>query len=353
MPTGRDPFVPWQYLPVTEIGARPHVVVDGAARPGTVGTLSHWPGTPTPRRLWADTSAEIVLRALRRPRLLPADVRLATVDHYDADGMIALGLLVVEGLAERHGPLMATAARAGDFDVIHSRPAALVAFALGALGPGGAAASDDQAVTADGAVDATALSARRALEVLPALADRPAAFEELWGPEAAAYDAACALLHGGVVVIEEDRARDLAVARIEEDAVGDTARGWAGSIVHRAALHSATTCLRVAQVVGRRYRLHYRYESWVRLGRRRPRPRVDLTPLAAALTEAETDGGQWRFDGAGAITPHLGRVDGGPSTLSPDRWLAEVRSAFDTLDRLPPAWDPYAAPAADAPSIAG
>jgi hypothetical protein len=312
----------WQYMAVAELGDRPHVVVDGAARPGTVCTLSHWPRTPTPRRLWADTSAEIVLRALRRPRLLPADVRLATVDHYDADGMIALALLVVEGLAERHGPLLAAAARAGDFGVVQSRHSALVAFALAALG-----------------------SAERALETLPGLAERPQGFEDLWGREAAAYDAACAWRDSGAIDIEEDRARDLVIARIDEDVVAKTAVGWAGSVVHPAALHSVTTCLRVAEVVGRRYQLHYRYESWVRLAARRPRPRVDLTALATTLTEAEVDGGQWRFDGAGAVTPRLARTDGGPSTLSPERWLARVRTALDTLDRLEAAWDPYAAPA--------
>ena len=37
----------------------PHVVVDGSAQPGTVLTLSHWPGSATPERYRADLSAEI------------------------------------------------------------------------------------------------------------------------------------------------------------------------------------------------------------------------------------------------------------------------------------------------------
>ncbi|HMK63875.1 MAG TPA: DUF6687 family protein, partial [Acidimicrobiales bacterium] len=216
---------PFRYVPVAELDGRPHVVVDGAPRAGTVCTLSHWPGTPTPPALWADTSAEIVLRALRRPRFLPSEVEVATIDHYDADGVIALGLLLLEDLALAHHELLVGAARAGDFDVVADRDHALVSFALAAM-------DEDEAA--------------RALALLPGLAERVSDFEELWGPEAEAYDRSLSMAAHGAVAIEEHDELDLAVATVDVGHPDLIRAGWKGSVVHRAALHSATTCFRVA-----------------------------------------------------------------------------------------------------------
>jgi hypothetical protein len=333
---------PWRYVPATELHGEPHVVVDGAPRPGTVLTLSHWPGTPTPRALWADTSAEIVLAALRnRSKALPRDAEVATVDHYDADGVIALAMLVLDGVAAAHGPRLVAAARAGDFDVIEDLDDALVAFALGALRRGGAASAGTDC-RPDAWADATARAAWRALEHLPGLLSRPEQFEELWGPEHGAYQAALGLKASGGVTIAEYPQLDLAVVRVDEDAPALDAARWEGAAVHPGVVHSATSCLRVATLVGRRYNLRYRYESWVRLVSRAPRRRVDLSGLADRLTSAETDGGQWWFEGAGAITPALARRDGAESTLAPEQFVAAVSDALAVLDERPPAWDPYA-----------
>ena len=68
------------------------------ARGATVYTLSHWPGTPTPPGLEGDLSAEIVRHGLRQPGLLPPEVEVASIDHYDVDGVVALGLVVLDGL---------------------------------------------------------------------------------------------------------------------------------------------------------------------------------------------------------------------------------------------------------------
>jgi hypothetical protein len=301
-----------RYVPADALDGAPHVVVDGAPRPGTVCTLSHWPGTPTSRRLWADTSAEIVLRARRRLRTLLREAEFATVDHYDADGVIALALLVDDDVAHAHAPALVAAAHVGDFDVVRRRTDALVAFALGAIGEGRSLSEAAQA----------------ALELLPRLVAAPERFEEWWGPEAEAFDAACALRDRGALTIEEFPDLDLAVVRVDEDAPELARASWDGAPVHPAAVHSATTCLRVATVVGRCFVLRYRYESWVRFTSRPVRPRVDLTELACVLEDAETDGGAWVFEGTGAITPALRRADDGPSTVEPEALVAEVRAAF-------------------------
>ncbi len=313
---------PFRYVPVGRLEGRPHVIVDGAPRPGTALTLSHWPGTPTPVELWHDVSAGIALRALARPDLLPDGVDVATIDHYDADGVIALALLCVEGLAAEHGAALVEAARAGDFDVVVDRRAALVAFALGALG------------------DAT-----EALATLPGLVADPERYRTLWAEEAGAFDASVLALSEGWAIIEERPEHDLAVVRVDTshpDAPGAT---WEGAPLHRAAVHSSTPCLRVATIAGGVVELRYRYESWVRLEHLRPRPRVDLDALAGELTRAETAGGRWVFDGAGAITGALHMAPGSVSTLDPDDVVDRACDVFEDLDARPPAWDPYAVPA--------
>ncbi len=63
---------------------------------------------------------------------------------------------------------------------------------------------------------------------------------------------------------------------------------------------------------------------------------------AAELTRAETAGGRWVFDGAGAITGALHLADGSHGTLDPDDVLDVVGRHLDELDAGPAAWDPYA-----------
>jgi hypothetical protein len=309
-------------------------MVDGMSRRATVCTLSHWPGTPTPPELWDDVSAGIVLRALGAPGALPAGVDTVSIDHYDEDGVIALALLCVEGLARRHGPLLVEAARVGDFGVVRDRDPALVAFALAALADAGP----------DDVMERCARSARRALALLPALADDPGAHSSLWADEVAAFDGAREALHAGWAAIEERPRHDLAIVRVDTDHPDAARAAWEGAPLHRAAVHSATGCLRVATLAGGRFELRYRYESWVRLASRRPRPRVDLSAAASMLTGAETDGARWTFDGAGAITGALHLVGEGPSSLDPDHFVDVVCGQLATLDAGPPAWDPYAVP---------
>ncbi len=166
------------YVPAEHLAGRRHVIVDGAPRPGTVCTLSHWPRTPTPDALRHDLSAGIVLGALAGARRIADGADAVSVDHYDADGVIALALLCVEGLAAEHGELLVEAARAGDFDVVTGRHAAQVAFALHALYAGadgdGVAAGLDVAPAETGA-DRTAWAATQALSVLPRWPKTPSA----------------------------------------------------------------------------------------------------------------------------------------------------------------------------------
>ncbi|HTZ07768.1 MAG TPA: DUF6687 family protein, partial [Acidimicrobiales bacterium] len=180
------------------------------------------------------------------------------------------------------------------------------------------------------------------LRLLPDLVEDPERHEELWGPEWRAFDAAVAVLGDGGATVEEHPEHDLAVVRLEGAHPGLAAAAWDGAPLHRAAVHSATTCLRVLTVSGPHLELRYRYESWVRLVSRPVRPRVDLEAVAARLTAMEGGGARWRFDGAGAITPALHPVAAAPSTIDPERLVDVVCAALAELDAGPPAWDPLA-----------
>ncbi|MDA8186382.1 MAG: hypothetical protein M0035_18520 [Actinomycetota bacterium] len=322
--------MPASFIPVDQLCGRPHVVVDGAPRPGTSYTLSHWPGTPTPPLLRADLSAETALRALEQPGLLPSPLGAVTVDHYDADGIVALAMLVLPGLAETAGARLVEVARVGDFGVVTDEGAALVAFALDALG-----------VETD--------PARRALELLPGLLAEPEAFERLWGAEHAAYAASLQMMDSGAATLEELPEHDLAVVRVRQR---NASARWGDQPLHLAAVNSATGCLRVATISEphgsmdggrlRSYEVRFRYESWVRLESTCPRPRVDLAGLARTLTSIEPDGAPWSFEGAGALRATLRSNPTSGSAIGEERFMEELLGALAALDKGPAAWDPYA-----------
>jgi hypothetical protein len=334
---------PTSYVPVQQIGDRPHVMVDGAARPGTVMTLSHWPRSSTPKMLRRDLSAQIVLRALETGYASGAGTDLATIDHYDEDGVLALGLLLTPGLAEVHGEIAVEAARVGDFGVVRERRAALVAFALATL-------ADPQRTPINvprhardpktGRLEMCGLATEHALSMLEDLVSDPQSFETLWRDEAAAFDAAVAGM-GKWVRLEELPDHDLAIVRVEPGGAAARSASWGEHVIHPASVNSSTARLRVAMIADDRLEVRFRYESWVRLASRRPRPRVDLSGLVSSLDKLEPDGARWCFDGAGATHPVLRTIGGAPSGISPDQFVESVVEHLVQLDDGPPAWDPY------------
>ncbi len=342
------PDGPFGFVAPDRVGGRPHLMVDGAPRQGTVATLSHWPGTPTPAALVADLSAESAALALRHRGALPRGVGTVTVDHADEDGAVAVALLCTGGLAAAHGELLVEAARVGDFGVVRDRRAALVAFALGALLDPRRTPVDEVRSGAATGLAATGMLVAAAVGRMAVLADDPDAARGLWAAEAAAYDASVGALGRGELRIAEEPERDLAVV---EAPSGRWPPGvaWGGRPVHPAAVHSATTCMRVAAAVPGDCQAWFRYETWVRLARPPGRLRVDLHQVAADLDRREAGGHgpgvaaspRWRFDGAGALVPALRRSGPGPSQLGADEFLQVLREGLDRLDRGAPAWDPY------------
>jgi hypothetical protein len=355
---------PLPYVGYEELDDRPHVMVDGAWRPGSVLTLSHWPQSSTPALLARDLSAEIVLDLLSAARRLgpheppPAeptgaemvgagddgvsgadgdDVVAAaaaaanravavTSDHFDEDGLVALYGLVAPEAAIAAAELLVEVAACGDFGVVRSDAAARVCFAIGPLaeeeaGPGSGTSERYSAV----------------LPRLPELLEQHGRFERHWSKEWAAFAAGRLALESGSVAIDEYPDVDLAVVR--PAAAGSHAiRGAAGALpVHPAAIHSASAAGRILAFAGDSCELYLRYESWVRVVSRRVPLRPDLGPLAEELSLKEPAGRRWEANGAGAIVSRLQPVDGG-SEIDPAVIVATVR---DYLASAPPAWDPF------------
>jgi hypothetical protein len=179
------------------------------------------------------------------------------------------------------------------------------------------------------------------LDRLTELVDHPGRFSDLWEEEDATLTESEQLIASRHVRIEEVADLDLAVVDVPERApvAGGHRFGemWAGGL-HPMAIHNATDRFALLCVRGRSYELVYRYETWVQYRSRRPRPRVDLGPLAAQLTTEEPRDVRWVFEGAGALTPRLYLDGATESALSPESFTARLGSF---MRAAPPAWDPY------------
>ena len=316
----RVTFTGVPYAAYADLRGHPHVVVDGAAQDGTVLTLSHWPNSATPDDLLADTSAEIVLRALREPERL-AGATAVTNNHPDQDGLMGIWAMVEPEAARDRSDLVIGVATSGDFAVVLDTASRRAEAAITAL--------MDRAL--DAGEDPYAAVLPHVCEVLDHL-DR---HEDLWRPAEESWDAGNAALADGTVTITEDHALDLAVVTVPADV----------AIPSGPVLCTATPCVRMFVDHGGASEYHDRYETWVKYVSRLVPARVDLVPVAASLTADEPDGVQWAYDGVGALGPAL-RVVTGSSNIEAAEVLRRVR---EHLVSAPPAWDPYAPRPPEAP----
>ena len=333
-------MLPLTFVPYDEVGARAHVVVDGAARASTALTLSHWPGSPTRVELRADLSAESAFLAAARPELF-AGIDAVTNNHFDQDGLMSAYALVAPDEAGARRAAAVDVARAGDFGVFAERDSARLAMAIAAL-------EDEERTTLPRSVfggDYARVCGALYLALLPRVSawlDDVGALRPLWEAEDAHLGASLDALATGAVTLREDLAHDLAVVDVPDDWVTRVAHRFTrveAHAVHPMAVNTSTSCLRVLTRQGSRCRLELRYESWVMVVSRPVRARPDLRPLAVHLSALEPAGVVWTADPPGALTPVL-EPRGGHSDLAPDTVLGAITHHLDTAA---PAWDPFAA----------
>lgn len=328
-----------RFIAYQDLGDTPNIVVDGAPAPSTLLTLSHWPHSGTPAVLKDDLSAQIVFRYLERPAL-HVGAEAVSNNHFDEDGLIGVYTLLHPEQARARRDLLVDIASAGDFGTYRSREAARVAFILAFF------ASPERSPLPAGMFSRpyAELSGALYLELLgrlPEFISNPGRFRQHWAEQEALLDRSEAAIRAGTISIDERRDLDLAVVTIPERSGG---RPWPSfardpqAACHPFALYSATRCYRVLVRQGRWYELQYRYESWVQYISARPLPRVDLTPLAEALTRRDRGRGRWEFDGVDETTPRLHLSGAEESRIEWDEFRRQVE-AF--LASAPPAWNPY------------
>lgn len=318
----------------------PNVVVDGAPNTGTVLTVSHWPGLPTPPGCAADTSAQMVFRYLDRGADLHDGVEVVTNNHFDQDGLAGVYALVCPDDAVRRRTLLEGLASAGDFAVAPDRAAARLSMAVAALSD--PARSPLGQLPEDYGEACAALYAA-ALDMLPGWLENPDRCRALWADEDAQLEAGFRALASGSVTIDEDEELDLAVVTLADSgrSMGHRFAGRTFHGIHPIALHQATerTTILMLDPNEGRHHLTGRYEGWVQFQSRPIRPRVDLRPLADQLTATESGAARWTATAPSDLTPELHLVaDSAPSSLDPPGLIQAVTNYIRDADA---AWDPY------------
>lgn len=330
---------PRLFVAYEELGQTPNIVVDGSGNAATVITLSHWPKSGTPQALKADTSTEIVFNYLAAPRFHVAAASVSN-DHFDEDGLAGLYALIEPEAATTMRDLVVGVAHAGDFATYQDRWAARVAFTVSAFADPLQSPLDQSIFGMPYAEQSAALYQ----ELLPRLGEMLAdtdRFRRYWEMEDEVLTESEQALRQGDVTIDELPEVDLAIVHIAEERAPQTIHRftWAGEeTCHPMAVHNATRCNRILMQQGRCYAFIYRYESWVQFMSRPPPPRVDLSPLAEALSADESGPAQWTFEGVSEITPRMTLSGDQESSIPPEAFAAKVAGFLATAS---PAWDPY------------
>jgi len=330
---------PLPFEGVEELEGRPHVVVDGGARPSTVLSLSHWPGSVTPRALARDLSAEIAFAYLRSPGYWRDDAEAVTNDHVDQDGLVSIYVLSHPGPALDHEHVLVEVARVGDFAVERDDAALAISLALRELADAARGARIDAGSPAGRRAETAALL-DELVGRLPELLRDPERARALCAAELAAVDAGRRALAAGDVTVEGPGQAGVATVVVDERVQPVAASRFFDAIrapVHPVVVHSATDAVRVLLAHGRHYRYYDRYETWVRFTSAQLPRRRALPPLAEILDAEESGGARWRADPPGALEPSL-EVEG-ESSIELSR-LGELISSY-LLD-APVAWDPDA-----------
>jgi hypothetical protein len=324
---------PVKFVPYHLLDGRPSVIVDGSPAPGTVLTVTHWPGYPPPAGVAADLSAQMAFRLRERPDLVPAGAEAVSNNHFDQDGLVSIHALVAPDDAVPRRRFLEDVAFAGDFALCRDRDAARVSMVLYALANGDDLPTDQP--------ERTGVLYEDVLGRLPELCDHVGRHRAVWGEEDATLAASDAAFADGRAVIDERPDLDLAVVTVAEDTPATGGHRFGHERIdglHPMAVNSRTERVTLARLRGRRYDVELRYEGWVQMQSRPVRPRRDLAPLAARLQDEESGDAVWTATPVGGLLPRLHLGDGQESSIAPDRF---VDLLTDHLRTAPPAWDPY------------
>ena len=314
------------FVPYDELSDLPNVVVDGAANPHTLITLSHWPGSATPAALRDDLSTQIVFRYLDSPELW-VEAEAVSNNHFDEDGLVGIYSLVDPAEALPRRELLIDIAAAGDFGTYRFREAARTAFVLSAFADPETSPLD-RGIFRQRYMRLAATLYRELLQRLPEIIEDLPGYRRYWESEDAMLADSEAMIREGRIQIQEISELDLAVVTLPESLPGRKIHRFTlnrRAACHPMALHNVARSFRILLIQGRTYELQYRYESWVQYVSRTPLPRIDLAPLAERLSALESGRGRWVFDGVEEITPKLSLDGADQSRIPPQEFVAQVK----------------------------
>ena len=313
----------------------PNIVVGTGGNDATAFELSQQPGNATPAELKADTSLEIVLNYLRSPQrnAYTGAAEAVSSSCYDIDGLLSLWAVLNPEAALERADLLAAVAACASFDRWCGEGAAKIACALRGLATLDSSPVKSGLDEAEDDLKRTAYLYQETLLLLPQLLDDVNEFESFWRDEYRQVEAGRSLFAEGTATVKEMPEVDLAAFELPEE-------------VHNIALYEQTKMSRVALLLPeQRYRVRYRYETWVELASQRPPPRIDLRPFADLLESFEGSHGEWSADDVSSAISQLELRGGdGESSITPGLFVRLLaRHLRDSATNEALLWSPYAA----------
>ncbi|GAA4301116.1 DUF6687 family protein [Nibribacter koreensis] len=289
--------MPFSYLPFPEVKNHPAVIVDSFHSNSLV--LSHWREAPTPMSLREDTSAGMVLQALKQNWPDLQKYQYVTANHFDIDALVGVWALLYPELALQHEETLRQVAVIGDFRELDlSNPFVEKALKLVCwlnaeekarfYPPFGAEDLEENEVVA------SIPKFHYFLEAFTQVLENTEAYKQVWLPEYEQVLAGYQQIHSPATHIT--KRDDLGVIIIETSAP-----------VHYYALFGPTAGydIVISCYDQNRFELECKYTTWVDLHSRPTLPRPDLKPLAAQLTQLESGGQTWSADGVTDTGPLL------------------------------------------------
>lgn len=289
-----------QFIPFSEVKEKKAIIVDSNHPNGLV--LSHWRGAPTPDEVRDDTSAAIVLNALRL-NIPGLELPFVTANHFDIDGFVGVWALLHPEKALENEELLRQMALIGDFRELDlNHPLAGEALKLVCwinarerdMFYAPFAAEDMEEKEAQSCVTKFKYFLREFGRVL----QDPDWEKPVWEEEVADVLLGYRDIYRPDTKLE--RFPELGLVIIE------TQRP-----MHYYALFSRTAGFDIVLSCydDNRYELEYKYTTWVDITSRPTLPRIDLAPLAEQLNQLEQSGHTWTWDGITETGPLL-RLEG-------------------------------------------
>jgi hypothetical protein len=285
-----------QFIPFSELKHTKAIIIDSNHPNGLV--LSHWRGAPTPAGLRDDTSAGIVLNALRL-HVAGLELPYVTANHFDIDGFIGVWSLLNPEPALEQEELLRQMALIGDFRELNlNHPLAGEALKLVCW-----------------------LNAKEKELFWP-----PFGAESLPESEVLVCHKKFKYFLRSFTQVLQDPDWERGVW---EDEVGDALLGYReifspktqlkrypelGLIViqtpnpvHYYGLFSRTIGFDIVLACydENKYELEYKYTTWIDLVSRPTLPRISMAPLADKLNQLEKSGRTWTYDAITETGPIL------------------------------------------------